>query len=96
MTYLISAVDTYRVPTVEDVEKLHEILLADNHFQLVEFSYKTKEIKVKGEVVEEYQLVKAKKIFNNEKEPDSSTQVFYGTKKELLTELQSEEEEVRF
>ena len=96
MTYLISAVDTYRVPTVEDVEKLHEILLEDTHFQLTEFSYKTKEIKVKGEVVEEYQLVKAKKIFNNEKEPDSSTQVFYGTKKELLTELQTEEEEVRF
>ena len=96
MTYLISAVDTYRVPTVDDVENLHEILLNDNHFQLTEFSYKTKEIKVKGEVVEEYQLVKAKKIFNNEKEPDSNVNVFYGTKHELVQKLQSPEEEVRF
>lgn len=94
--YLINAVDTYRVPTVEDVEKLHEELLSDGNFQLTEFSYKTKEIKVKGEVVEEYQLVKAKKIFNDEKDPDSSIQVFYGTKKGLYDKLQNEMGEVRF
>lgn len=96
MNYLLSAVDTYRVPTVEDVERLHEELLQDPKFQLVEFSYKTKEIKVKKEVVDEYQVVKAKKIFNDEKEPDSLTTVFYGTKKELLQQLQEEQEGIRF
>lgn len=96
MNYLINAVDTYRVATVDDVERLHEELLNDSHFQLTEFSYKTKQIKAKGEVVEEYQLVKAKKIFNDEKDPDSSIQVFYGTKKELLQQLQEENEGVRF
>lgn len=40
--YLLKAVDTYRVPTVTDVENLHEELLADNTFDLVAFSYKTK------------------------------------------------------
>lgn len=94
--YLISAVDTYRVATVADVERLHDELLNDHHFQLTEFSYKTKEIKVKGEVVEEYQVVKAKKIFNDEKDPDSSSDVFYGTKKELIDEWQTENSEVRF
>ena len=94
--YVLNSKITYRVGTIEEVEALHEELLNDNRFQLTEFSYKTKEIKVKGEVVEEYQLVKAKKVFNNEKEPDSSTEVFYGTKKELVQKLQSSEEEVRF
>lgn len=92
MTYLINAVDTYRVPTVEDVERLHEELLNDSHFQLTAFSYQTKEIKIKGEVVDEYQLVKAKKIFNNEKEPDSNIEVFYGTQRELAEQFQKSEQ----
>ena len=77
MEYLVSSVDTYRVATVEDVERLHEELKNDNHFTLASFSYKTKQIKQKGEVVDEYQLVAAKKIFNNEKEPDSVIKIGY-------------------
>lgn len=75
--YLINDVTTYRVGTVEEVEALHEELLADNSFELTAFSYTTKYIKVKGEVVEEYQVVKAKKVFNNEKEPDTDVDVKY-------------------
>lgn len=76
--YLINDVTTYRVATVADVEKLHEELLADNSFELTAFSYTTKYIKVKGEVVEEYQVVKAKKVFNEEKDPQSLIDVKYG------------------
>ena len=75
--FLINDVTTYRVGTVEEVEALHEELLADNTFELTAFSYTTKYIKVKGEVVEEYQVVKAKKVFNNEKEPDTDVDVKY-------------------
>ena len=75
--YLLNDVTTYRVTTVEDVENLHEELLNDNTFELTAFSYTTKYIKVKGEVVEEYQVVKAKKVFNNEKEPDTDVEVKY-------------------
>ena len=78
MTYLINTVDTYRVATVEDVEKLHEELKADSNFTLASFSYKTKYIKQKGDIVDEYQLVSAKKIFNEEKEPVSSIKIQYG------------------
>lgn len=77
MEYLVSSVDTYRVATVEDVERLHEELKNDSHFTLASFSYKTKQIKQKGEVVDEYQLVAAKKIFNNEKEPGSVIKIGY-------------------
>ena len=76
--YLINDVTTYRVDTVAEVEQLHDELLNDNTFDLVSFSYTTKYIKVKGEIVEEYQIVKAKKVFNNEKEPNRRIDVKYG------------------
>lgn len=75
--YLINDVTTYRVGTVEEVEALHDELLADSTFELTAFSYTTKYIKVKGEVVEEYQVVKAKKVFNSEKEPNTDVDVKY-------------------
>ena len=75
--YLLKAVDTYRVPTVADVEELHDTLLQDPTFDLVAFSYKTKYIKQKGQVVEEYQVVSATKMFTDEKEPDRCVTVSY-------------------
>ena len=77
MRYLLKAVDTYRVPTVEDVERLHEELLEDPSFDLTAFSYKTKQVKAKGEVVEEYQVVSATKVFTNEKDPEDVYTVSY-------------------
>lgn len=75
--YLINDVTTYRVGTVDEVEKLHDELLADDSFELTSFSYTTKQIKVKGEVMEEYQVVKAKKVFNAEKDPITNVDVKY-------------------
>ena len=75
--YLINDVKTYRVSTVAEVEELHNELLADSSFDLTAFSYTTKYIKEKGEIVDEYQIVKAKKVFNNEKEPESRIDVKY-------------------
>lgn len=77
MKYLISQTDTYRVDTVEEVEKLHEELKNDRYFTLTSFSYKTKVQKAKGEIIDEWQLVTAKKEFNNEKEPDRHIAVKY-------------------
>ena len=77
MKYLINSVDTYRVNTVGEVEQLHEILKNDTTFELVSFSYKTKQIKSKGEVIDEYQLVQAKKVFTNEKEPTEQVEICY-------------------
>ena len=76
--YLINDVTTYRVETVKDVEKLHEELLVDPSFELTAFSYTTKYVKVKGEIVDEYKEKKKKKVFNNEKEPESMIDVKYG------------------
>lgn len=77
MKYLINSVDTYRVATVADVEALHKELKNDSHFTLAAFSYKTKTIKSKGDIIDEYQLVTVKKLFNEEKEPDSFIEINY-------------------
>lgn len=77
MRYLLSVTDVYRVPTVADVEKLHEELSNDSNFQLTAFSYKTKYVKAKGEIIDEYQVVTAKKVFNDEKEPEQFVTVTY-------------------
>lgn len=77
MKYLINSVDTYRVETVEEVERLHEELKNDPDFTLASFSYKTKYIKESKEIVGEYQLVSVKKIFNDEKDPSNNITITY-------------------
>ena len=77
MKYLINSVDTYRVGTVAEVEQLHAELKDDPNFELVSFNYKTKQIKQKGEVIEEYCLVQAKKVFADEKYPKAQVNIIY-------------------
>ena len=67
--YLVTIVESIRVDSVAEVEKLHTELKNDNRFDLKKFEYAHKEIKAKGEVIDEYELVKATLAFNNEKEP---------------------------
>lgn len=69
--YLISVVQNIRVPNVAEVEKLHTELREDHRFELKKFEYTHKEIKSKGEVIDEYELVRATLVFNSEKEPES-------------------------
>ena len=77
MTYLLNVVNTYRVPTVKDALALRDKLQNTPNCELVNFSYTTKYIKAKGEILEEYQVVKAKLQFNEEKEPEQDVAVSY-------------------
>ena len=65
--YLCQVVETIRVATVGEVEKLHVELKNDSRFELKKFEYTHKEVKQKGEIIDEYELVKATLIFNKEK-----------------------------
>lgn len=76
--HLISYNVVYRVPTVDDVLELREELSNLPNGKLESFSYTEKYIKEKGQVVEEYQLVKAKIVVNNEKEPESKADIALG------------------
>ncbi len=82
MTYLIQSTDKIRVGTVEEAEKLQKDLKNDNSFELKSFSYVKKEIKEKGEIIEEYVLCTATKIFNVEKYPEQTVNVIYETERE--------------
>lgn len=75
--YLINNTLTYRVPTVQEALDLRVKLQRINFGELVSFSYTTKYIKVKGEIIDEYQIVKAKIEFNSEKEPENRVYVNY-------------------
>lgn len=70
MYYNLKTTNVYRVPTVEDALRLRKWLEREYVGELTSFSYKTKQIKVKGEVVEEYQLVTATITIDNEKDPE--------------------------
>lgn len=78
--FVISDTTVYRVGTVEEVEKLHDELSSDPTFALASFGYKTKYVKAKGEIIDEFQIVTAKKVFNDEKEPVSEVDVNYSVK----------------
>lgn len=80
--YLVSYNVVYRVPTVKDVLTLREELSKLSYGKLESFSYKEKFIKEKGEIVEEYQQVKAKIIVNEEKEPISSVDLILASPNE--------------
>lgn len=81
MAYLINSTNVYRVPTVQDALELRKEL-EKGAGELVSFSYTTKFIKQKGEIVEEYQQVKAKLVFNDEKEPESDIRERYSMEEE--------------
>lgn len=70
MVYVTKTTTNYRVPTVEEALKLRTWLQKNSIGELTSFSYTTKYIKQKGEIVEEYQSVKAVITVDNEKEPE--------------------------
>ena len=70
MYYTLKSTVVYRVPTVEDALALREHLERACHGELTGFKYTTKYIKVKGAIVEEYQVVTATISIDNEKDPE--------------------------
>ena len=75
--YLLDTTVTYKVSTIEDVKKVHAEMQSNPNYSLVAFSYKTKEVKEKGEVVDEYQVITAKLVINSEKEPENANVDIY-------------------
>ena len=70
MYYTLKTTNVYRVPTVEDALRLRKQLERDSVGELTSFSYKTKYIKAKGDIVDEYQVVTATFMIDDEKDPE--------------------------
>ena len=83
--YLVKTTDVYRVDSVGEVEQFHKDLKGDPHFELESFAYQQKQVKQKGEIVDEYCLVTAKKKFNDPKEPTSDVSISYDS--DIITDF---------
>ena len=77
MRFLTSVVETYRLPNDEAVKIFLEELKKDPTFTITKYSSTKKELKQKGEVVDEWVRFSVTKAFNNEKEPDSVINISY-------------------
>lgn len=71
MRYLITTVETYRVDTQEDAEKLIKEAKGAKEYSLKKYSSEEKFVKAKGEVVDSWYRVTLTKEWDNEKEPEN-------------------------
>ena len=75
--YLIQTVETYRADTESEAEQLIAEAKVSEDYELKKHNAEKKEIKQKGEVVEEYWKVSLTKSFTNEQEPMEQTTISY-------------------
>lgn len=77
MEYLLKVTNTYRVPNEDAALELRERLANEPCGRLTTFTHTLKEIKEKGECVEEYWVCKATIEMTKEKECDRKITVSY-------------------
>jgi hypothetical protein len=75
--YLVNTTEVYRVDTMAAVEALQAAVKADSRYEVASFTYKAKNKKLKGEIIDEWYQVSVKKIFNDEKDPYTEVSVDY-------------------
>lgn len=75
--YLINTVETWRVRDIDSVKALQEEVNNDPRYEVKKFEYQSKEVKEKGDIVDEYQLVKITKSFNDPKFPNTQYDIEY-------------------
>ena len=79
MKYLTTTTETYRINTEEEVKAFLEELKKDKTFTIKKYSSTKKELKQKGEVIDEWIRFTVTKEFNSEKEPYDEIKITYET-----------------
>lgn len=72
--WLIKSQNEFRLETMTDVEEFHKEMqrqAADEGYTLSSFSWTKREKKEKGEVIDEWFIVKVAFVFNDGKEPEN-------------------------
>ena len=77
MRYLIQTVETYRADTEAEAKGVIEEAKAAGEYALTKYTSEKKEVKAKGEVIDEYYKVTLTKVFTDIKNPDSVASVIY-------------------
>lgn len=75
--YLIQTIETYRADTESEAEQLIMEAKESTDYELKKHNAEKKEVKQKGEIVDEYWKVGLTKIFTSEKEPTGTTSIIY-------------------
>ena len=76
--YLVSTTEVYRVDTEDEATRAIEEAKNEVSYTLGKYTSERKEVKSKGEVVDEYWKLSLTKRFNDIKEPNSIIDVHYG------------------
>lgn len=77
MKYLIQTVETYRADTEPEAQSLINEAKSAGEYVLAKYASEKKEVKAKGEVIEEYFKVTLTKVFTSIKEPEVTANVIY-------------------
>ena len=79
--YLTQTVETYRADSESEAEQLIADAKASTEYELKKHNAEKKEVKQKGEVIDEYWKVSLTKIFTSEKEPTEVTIITYNNER---------------
>ena len=77
MRYLIQTVETYRADSEAEAQGLITEAKQAGEYALSKYVSEKKEVKAKGEVIDEYYKVTLTKIFTDIKEPEVTASVIY-------------------
>ena len=77
MRYLIQTTEIYRADTEAEVQGLIQEAKESGEYVLAKYSSEKKEVKAKGEVIDEFYKVSLTKTFTDIKEPDAVASVIY-------------------
>lgn len=75
--YLIQTIETYRADTESEADQLIAEAKESTDYELKKHNAEKKEVKQKGEIIDEYWKVNLTKIFTSEKEPTGTTSIIY-------------------
>jgi hypothetical protein len=77
MRYLIQTVETYRADTEAEAQGVIAEAKAAGEYVLAKYSSEKKEVKAKGEVIDEFYKVTLTKVFTSLKEPEIVASIIY-------------------
>ena len=77
MRYLIQTVETYRADTEGEAQGIIAEAKSASEYNLTKYASEKKEVKAKGDVIDEYFKVTLTKVFTDIKEPDAIASVIY-------------------
>ena len=77
MIYLIQTVETYRADSETEAQNLINEAKQSDEYTLKKYTSENKEVKAKGDIIDEYVKVSLTKVFTDIKEPAVAASVTY-------------------